>query len=406
MPRRLPASRAEPLRSHRHRGSHRPPPPPPGSPQRNLPAASPLPATARPPPPRLPVTHALRGPRGGGGGSGQPRVPASRAASPSSGRPGGSRRRGTDWAQPRTRLRPRRRRRPRSRRAKENGARPPPEPRGWEVGRWGGEADRGREHVRPHRPRPGAPGPRLLSPPSAAPLLCRFRHRATAETAGFPPCRRDPPRPHPTVRPYQSSAARPARPPTAVSHPQPHAVPAVEARSHLCSVLVMSPARSHLCPARRAGFFPISALKTNTLQQCQAGRLFPQRGIAHLQGAVSTELSQGLYLCYRAFSSTSPARSDRTHFSPTPAEGALGSDLGMPTAVGCENLSSLPPTLHKQEHTSGSPSSAVCLPLGSPVHFDTTGFSKPQPAGGPTELPLLLWLSSGMHNLTAAQRPL
>lgn len=260
--------------------------------------------------------------------------------------------------------------------------------------------------MRPHRPRPGAPGPRLLSPPSAAPLLCRFRHRATAETAGFPPCRRDPPRPHPTVRPYQSSAARPARPPTAVSHPQPHAVPAVEARSHLCSVLVMSPARSHLCPARRAGFFPISALKMNTLQQCQAGRLFPQRGIAHLQGAVSTELSQGLYLCYRAFSSTSPARSDRTHFSPTPAEGALGSDLGMPTAVGCENLSSLPPTLHKQEQTSGSPSSAVCLPLGSPVHFDTTGFSKPQPAGGPTELPLLLWLSSGMHNLTAAQRPL
>lgn len=89
-----------------------------------------------------------------------------------------------------------------------------------------------------------------------------------------------------------------------------------------------------------------------------------------MQGAVSTELSQGLLsLCCRAFSSTILARSDRTHFSPTSAEGALGSDLGMPTAVGCENLSSIPPTLHKQEQTSGSPSPAVCLPLGSPAHY-------------------------------------
>lgn len=210
------------------------------------------------------------------------------------------------------------------------------------MGRGWGEGARAAAPPPPRRPRPPPPLPALgrAAPPR------RVRHRARAETAGFPPRGRDSPRSHPAARPHQSSAARPARPPTAVSHPRPHAVPAVEARSHLGSVLVASPARSHLCPARRAGFFPVSALKMNALQHRQAGRLFPQRGIARLQRAVGAQLSQGLYLCVTARSAAQPGEERPHAFLTHPGEGAVGSDLGVPAAVGCGNPSSVRPTLH------------------------------------------------------------
>lgn len=268
------------------------------------------------------------------------------------------------------------------------------------MGRGWGEGARAAAPPPPRRPRPPPPLPALgrAAPPR------RVRHRARAETAGFPPRGRDSPRSHPAARPHQSSAARPARPPTAVSHPRPHAVPAVEARSHLGSVLVASPARSHLCPARRAGFFPVSALKMNALQHRQAGRLFPQRGIARLQRAVGAQLSQGLYLCVTARSAAQPGEERPHAFLTHPGEGAVGSDLGVPAAVGCGNPSSVPLTLHGSRPR--APPAAACLPLGSRVRICTTGFYKPQPAGGPTELPLLLWLTGGMHDLNAAQHPL
>lgn len=167
MPRRLPASRAEqsrcaptdPTPSRRRRGQ----------PPRVTPTESPcsLPSPARSP--RYGPTAAPSAP-GDSRAQRSPRRRRRRLRAAAGPRPpsGISQQRAARRQQaaryrlgsPRTRLRPRRRR-PRSRRAKENGARPPPEPRGWGGGG-------GREHVRPHRPRPGAPGPRLLSPPSAA----------------------------------------------------------------------------------------------------------------------------------------------------------------------------------------------------------------------------------------------
>lgn len=98
------------------------------------------------------------------------------------------------------------------------------------------------------------------------------------------------------------------------------------------------------------------------------------------------------------------------YFSPTPAEGARGSDPDVPTAVGCNNSSYL-----TQQQPSGSPSPAVCLHLGSPVHFCTQDFTKhglqevPQscpfssgsPAGCTTSLHLSTLYKMRLHSATS-----